>query len=663
VNKWLGFGLAAACVAAIAAGCGGSGGNNPGFQTGDDGGPGDAASSSSGTSSSSGASGSSSGDATASSSTSSSGGIDASLLDIAFPDSFYMPDTSSSGSGGSSGGDSGPQCFPDGITCVGNVEQDCSGGKLTQTACGTKVCANGLGCVTCVPGTGTCTGNVGTACNSLGTGTVTNTCDPALGESCNGQTGTCTGDCANVGTSYIGCEYYAVTMLNQLLDQSIFYFAVSLSNTGSSTATVTFSGGAAAVPSVSIPAGQLKVVTLPWVPALSCGAGPCCGDANGCAPAPPGTEIVTNGAYHIKSTEPITAYQFNAYEYGISGSFSYTNDASLLIPVNAMTGLYRAASWPTFNNWPGTIAVIGTQAGEKVTVTAPAGSLQASGGIGTGGGTVTLNAGDVLQIESTLNAPGQVYGSDISGTLVSATNAAGTVELPVEVFGGHSCPYINATTGYCDHLEQIALPIETLRGDYLVTPPYNANGGPFEWIKLIGVAANTHIVFDPPAVSGALTLNAGTVITLQSVTPAFRVHSTDTPPQSFFVAQYMEGQDSFNANCTGGSAQDCGDPSESVAVATAQFRTGYQFAAPTSYTENWVNVIAPAGATVTVDGANVAGFAAIGGSGFDWAHVALSSSNNGVHNASSSSPFGIEVYGYGAYTSYMYPGGLNLNRQ
>jgi hypothetical protein len=449
-------------------------------------------------------------------------------------------------------------------------------------------------------------------------------------------------------------------MLNHLLDQSTFYFAVSLSNTSTKTATVTFAGGASAVSPVTIPPGQLEVVTLPWVPSLSCGAGPCCGDANGCAPAPPGTETVTNGAYHIMSTEPITAYQFNAYQYGINGAYSYTNDASLLIPVNAMTGNYRAASFPTFANWPGTIAIVGTKSGTSVTVTAPTGTLQASGGIGTSGGTVTLNAGDVLQLESTLDAPGATYGSDISGTLVTATN-------PVEVIGGHSCVYIPTVNGYCDHLEQIALPLETLRGDYLVTPPYNQNDTSLEWIKIVGVNANTHIAFDPPSVSGPLTIGAGTVTTLQAITPAFRVYSTDTPQQSFFVAQYMMGQNNFGSSCVNAeppAGVTCGDPSESVAVATAQFRSSYQFAAPTSYAQNWVNVIAPTGATVTVDGAAVTGFAAIGSaSGYEWAHVSLASTNNGVHNAASSTPFGIEVYGYGSYTSYMYPGGLNLTRQ
>ena len=32
----------------------------------------------------------------------------------------------------------------------------------------------------------------------------------------------------------------------------------------------------------------------------------------------------------------------------------------------------------------------------------------------------------------------------------------------------------------------------------------------------------------------------------------------------------------------------------------------------------------------------------------------------GNHEITGDQPFGITVYGYGAYTSYWYPGGLNL---
>src|SRR5262249_39724647 len=159
------------------------------------------------------------------------------------------------------------------------------------------------------------------------------------------------------------------------------------------------------------------------------------------------------------------------------------------------------------------------------------------------------------------------------------------------VFGGSDCTFINAATGYCDHVEQISLPVETLRGDYLVAVPHNANAAGQQWIKLIGVDSKPHVAFDPP-IQGAATLNAGTVLTLQGVTQNVRVYSTDVPKKRFFVAQFMVGQNNFGTNCVdvqppGG--QNCGDPAMSIAVATAQFRNDYQFIAPGSYYENWVN--------------------------------------------------------------------------
>jgi hypothetical protein len=96
----------------------------------------------------------------------------------------------------------------------------------------------------------------------------------------------------------------------------------------------------------------------------------------------------------------------------------------------------------------------------------------------------------------------------------------------------------------------------------------------------------------------------------------------------------------------------------------------YPFTSPPNYYENWANVIAPVGATVTVTDApydhTVTTGAAIGASGYYVANVPLCANNlagcTGNHSASSASPFGVQVYGYGKDTSYMYPGGLNLNR-
>jgi len=99
-----------------------------------------------------------------------------------------------------------------------------------------------------------------------------------------------------------------------------------------------------------------------------------------------------------------------------------------------------------------------------------------------------------------------------------------------------------------------------------------------------------------------------------------------------------------------------------LAVPVAQYRTSYQFHAPTNYTANFVNITAPTGAEVMLDGALVpaASYEPIGTSGHGVARVALANTGTGTHTATSTMAFGISVYGYGSYTSYWYPGGLDL---
>ncbi|HTQ43408.1 MAG TPA: IgGFc-binding protein [Polyangiaceae bacterium] len=679
MRTWLSWVWPAASLAAVVAACGGGNGTNSGGFTTDGGENGDSASSSSGgaSSSSSGAGGDDSSSSGSSGGTSSSGGSssgpnDASL-DISFPDAFTMPDSSSGSTSSSGGGDGSMPCSPNGVTCSGTVELICNNGTLTTTDCAKETvphqCANGYGCVLCTPGTGSCNGNVGTSCNAQGTGTVTNNCDPQLGETCNASNGECAGDCASVGSSYIGCEYYAITMSNEELNQSAFFYSVSISNTSTKSATIVITG-----PSYNqtftLAAGAIQNFQLPWVSSLSCPGGGC----TGALPPMPGTVVVAGGAYHIKSTEPVTVYQFNAYDYTLNGNYSFTNDASLLIPVNAMTGNYYVMGHPTWGynspsvEEPGTLAIVGTQANTQVTVNLRAGqSISTGGGVNnaTGSNTVTIGAGDVLQIQSAQNAPQPGYGSDVSGSTVTAS-------APVEVFGGSDCTFIPATQWACDHIEEINFPLETLRNDYLVTLPYNVNapqsaGSPSwgrQFVKIVGTANGTTLAADPPQAGLTSPINAGQVVYIEATT---HFHLTSNNP--VIVGQYMESTYQFGTACVNSAAgsgpQDCGDPAMSLAVATPQFRTSYQFIAPPSYSENWVNVIAPNGATVKVDGNTVSGYVGIGSaSGYQVAHVSLCSGGcSGVHTATSTVPFGIEVYGYGVYTSYMYPGGLNLTRQ
>ncbi len=106
-----------------------------------------------------------------------------------------------------------------------------------------------------------------------------------------------------------------------------------------------------------------------------------------------------------------------------------------------------------------------------------------------------------------------------------------------------------------------------------------------------------------------------------------------------------------------------------TAIATDQFRDNYQFVAPANYGQNWVNVIAPTGTSVQIDGnaRRSTNWSAIGASGYSVGRASRALANAPVAPActptSSRQPFGIQVYGYGTDTSYMYPGGLDLKRQ
>ena len=104
-----------------------------------------------------------------------------------------------------------------------------------------------------------------------------------------------------------------------------------------------------------------------------------------------------------------------------------------------------------------------------------------------------------------------------------------------------------------------------------------------------------------------------------------------------------------------------GDPSLSSIVAVEQFRKNYVFLAPDDYDKSFVDIILPKGAVITLDGAPVTGTpTTISTSDFQLLRVTLDSSGGGVHTLEADVPIGIQVIGYGAYTSYQYPGGLNL---
>ncbi len=523
--------------------------------------------------------------------------------------------------------------------CVGQVipvPEKCNG--LDDDCDGAPEAA---GCVPCTAGTGSCNGSLGQYCPN-GLGYTYESCDPLEGMTCNPQTGQCMGVCsqAALGSSYLGCDYFPTVTAN-LVDTS-FHFAVAVSNTSASNATVTITKGAAVIKTVTVAPNNVQIVTLPWDLTLK-------GPSGGSVLPFPASVKVAQGAYRLRSTQPVSVYQFNPLEYTLNGLFSYSNDASILLPTSAWTGTYRVAARHHFAGGSGFYAVTARDDNTVVTVKAgPGGGTVKTGVAGipaSGNGSVTLNAGDVIEIV-TNGGSSQSDPNDVTGTLVTATK-------PVQVIGGHQCIYIPDTTGYCDHLEESMLPFEALSNSYIVTAPLIPTvpaTTKVEYVRIIATKPNTALTYDPPQ-PGAPTFltQAGEWAEIAGTTADFQINATDP----VLVATYFAGQ------AAGGNT---GDPSLSIAIPSDQYRKSYLFHAPTNYDNNYVNITATVGSAVTLDGAVVPGFVAIGNSGFAVARPALSNVGSGNHTISSAQPFGISVYGYGQYTSYWYPGGTELTK-
>jgi len=112
-----------------------------------------------------------------------------------------------------------------------------------------------------------------------------------------------------------------------------------------------------------------------------------------------------------------------------------------------------------------------------------------------------------------------------------------------------------------------------------------------------------------------------------------------------------------------------GDPAFGLVVPVEQYRAEYTFTTPASMEVNFVSVFAeiPVGddELIVLDGAPIPAvdFDEIA-SGWGVARIDVTDTGtDGAHTISLDQPlkiFGIEVYGYGPYTSYLYPGGMNL---
>jgi len=237
---------------------------------------------------------------------------------------------------------------------------------------------------------------------------------------------------------------------------------------------------------------------------------------------------------------------------------------------------------------------------------------------------IDLNKGDSYAL----------YGGDVTGTHIRST-------FPVSVMGGNECTFIPLETWACDHIVENEPPLSTWGKKYITVPFKGRKSDMFR----ITASQNKTIIF----------INGEQVATLDK-----GEHYEDITPESMYiegtnpilVTQFMLGdQWDFSG----------ADPMMVVIPPYEQYMDEYFFSSLSkaeNAQRNYVNVTIPTDAinSVILDGKDVNSslFTPIQMTEYSSAQLPLES---GSHHISASKPFGVVVYGMGAWESYGYTGG------
>lgn len=534
-------------------------------------------------------------------------------------------------------------CLP--IVCVPATAQGCADAErfivcnATGTGTFTAPCPGGVACVDnaceatpCEPGRTICTDaeNVQT-CRDDGSGY-----DPPVtcprGQEC--DEGACVDLCTINAkkSSYLGCEYWSADLDNydDALSQP---HAVVVSNPSEELeANITITRGydtpiTLTGPATLPPLGQ-GVYSMPLDAQVS-------------------TVEVSDKAFRVTSNVPVTVHQFNP----LNNVGVFSNDGTLLLPTNALGTRYYIMGWEQRPDPPlrGFMTLINTSGqNNQVTVTFSASTAP-------GPEIPRYAPGDVAVFDM---APGEVLnvatsqaGTDLTGTYVESL-------FPIAAFGGHECANVLVGIDRCDHIETQLFPVSTWGTTYVGTKFFPRGTEPDVWRVLASEDA-TILSTDPPIpdIDGAV-VNRGEFLQFES-SRTFQL--TATAPVS--LGHYMVGANWFGIprTCTDGEPVGIGDPALTVSVPIEQYRNDYIVLTPESYAQDYLNIVAPIGATVVLDGELVAEelFEPVGDIGTPFV-AALLPVEDGPHRVTADLPIGLEAYGYDCRVSYAYPGGLNL---
>ena len=366
-------------------------------------------------------------------------------------------------------------------------------------------------------------------------------------------------------------------------------------------------------------------------------------------------QTIENGAIHITSASPISAYFMNQQEN--------TTDGFLGLPKSSLGKEYVGLTYNMLTQAGIVSTVDAGQLGSMLTIVATEDNTQvtidpvmdifpgeqAHIEVGTPIELI-LNAGDVYNLE----AKGS-FKADLTGTLINA-------DKPINVLGQVECTYVPVGSPACDHLVEQLPPIEALGTEYFTAPFWGreVNGG------IGGVEYGDRFRVVAPYDNTNVYLNG--VLRAQLDQSEFYEFASDaglhvTANQPVLLMQYANS-DRFDDRFRTQLARDFADPFMVVVSPVEQYLTRYTINTPARDLEfNFVNVIIPTAAapSMTLDG-NVVDqslFQAIADSAYSYAQVPITT---GAHTLQAEQAFGAYVYGYDFFESYGYLGGMALNR-
>lgn len=611
----------------------------------------------------------------------------------------------------------GSVCTPGEQRCDANALEVCADDgeawvPLDDCAARDQVCVLGEGCLDCFPDLRTCDGFDVQRCRPDGSGFDTvATCDQQAGDVCFG--GACTNACelSAESRSYEGCEYWAVDLDNAVVaDQGTAaaqQFSVVLSNASQLTAEVTVeiycTALDAANPALQCTEGEIVPVEGPFMLApgqlkivdldpreLDGSSSPELNDG-------PGT-FRSHHAFHITSTAPLIAYQFNPLE----NVNVFSNDASLLLPQQSLASRYLVMAWPqTLATTEDAMTNGGIDLRAFLTIVGMHDDtfvrVHLSTDILGGADIEPASEGDILQFEldrfEVVNLETDGFNADFTGTQVESD-----ADKPVAVFAGSEASDVPRFETFldrqccADHMEQQLFPevalgtqfvaVKTpLRTEFVEAAGWDVAVVPDEpeWWRILATAEDTSISTNLPPPNDSFFLQRGDDVIFSSERD-FVVNSSDP----IVFGQFPGGQQTTGIPSTigGGLRPPGGDPSFILIPPVQQWRESYLFLVPNKYAFDFLLIAAPIDADILYDGLSLdtvldceyepIGTLTDGDEETEYMGIRCPLSmptidgpglqDDGVHTleTTNGAPIGLVVYGWDSFVSYGYPGGSNV---